>query len=280
MKYKIIAVDLDGTTLRKDGRTLSKRVEDAFTKAREMGIEIVLNTGRPYKVLAPSLLTGAGWQHLCVLCNGGEIRNLQNGELLDKRYMKGQDLVQFVELAKKWGIPAELMLPEKIYLTREDWDKVNAYGGPELGHHIHYALKERGEAVDSLLKLCQEPDAAFVKALYPLIDDEVREQVEEGLKAMDLSFAWAGRKSIEVTHKEANKAKGLERVCSLLHVPMNQVMAIGDSGNDIPMLKSAGMGIAMGNAPSEVKAAADAVTATNEEDGVALAIETYVLNRV
>lgn len=278
MDYKMIAVDLDGTALRKDGRTLSERVERSFYRAYEKGIEIVLATGRLYGVLAPSLLTGASWQHLCVLCNGSEIRDLKNGRVLDHRYMKGSDLLALVEAADRIGIVAEVMTPDKIYLTQEGWERIKRYGPPDLNHHIKYALEERARPVNNLFEFCRNTEEDFVKAIYQLVDDKVRKAAEDVLESMPLSYFWSGEKSIEVTHPEASKAKGLRRVCTILGISMDQVVAIGDSGNDIPMLLDAGLGIAMSSASEEVKEAADVVTASNEEDGVALAIEKYVLH--
>ena len=98
-------------------------------------------------------------------------------------------------------------------------------------------------------------------------------------QALPLSCVWSSPRSMEVTDREATKARGLERVCRLLGVDMGQVMAIGDSGNDISSLRAAGLGVAMGNAPEEVLAAADAVTGTNVQDGAAQAIERYILGR-
>ena len=83
---------------------------------------------------------------------------------------------------------------------------------------------------------------------------------------------------MEITHPEARKGTALEALCSLLDIPVENTMALGDSGNDESMLKTAGLGIAMGNAPEFIKAAADAVTARCDQDGAAIAIERYVFN--
>ena len=95
---------------------------------------------------------------------------------------------------------------------------------------------------------------------------------------IDVSAVWASSRSMEITHAEASKGNGAAQLCRLLGIPMANVLALGDSGNDITMLKQAGLGVAMGNAPDFVKAAADAVTETNEHDGAAIAIERYALN--
>ena len=82
---------------------------------------------------------------------------------------------------------------------------------------------------------------------------------------------------MEITHTDAHKGRGLEAVCQLRNIPVECTMALGDSGNDIAMLRRAGLGVAMGNAPDFVKAAADAVAEPFDADGAAKAIEHYAL---
>ena len=82
---------------------------------------------------------------------------------------------------------------------------------------------------------------------------------------------------MEITHPDASKGKGLAALCRLLEIPPENVLALGDSGNDESMLRSAGLGVAMGNAPDFIKAAADAVTEPYDRDGAAIAIEKYCL---
>ena len=83
---------------------------------------------------------------------------------------------------------------------------------------------------------------------------------------------------MEITHPEARKGTALKALCELLGIPLENTMALGDSGNDESMLKAAGLCIAMGNAPDFIKAVADAVTERTENDGAAIAIERYALN--
>ena len=94
---------------------------------------------------------------------------------------------------------------------------------------------------------------------------------------MSFSAAWSGPHVMEVTHRDATKGKGLLSLCARLGLDRAQSFAIGDSGNDVPMLRDAGFSVAMGSAPDFVMACADAVSLPNTEDGAALAIERYVL---
>ena len=103
--------------------------------------------------------------------------------------------------------------------------------------------------------------------------------MESALKQIDVTAVWSSATSMEITHSDATKGNGLAALSRLTGIPMENIMALGDSGNDETMLRCAGLGVAMGNAPAFVKAAADVTTETNENDGAAIAIETYALNR-
>ena len=170
----------------------------------------------------------------------------------------------------------ELSAGGRLYLTGTDWERLRGIGGP-LAFHLNTILSARGRAVPDLTALCREERLCFDKVNLPYLPTERRAEVEAALSALPLSFAWSSPRSIEITHREATKAQGLLRVCSLLGVDSARTLAIGDSGNDIPMLRAAGLGVAMGNAPQEVRDAAGAVTLSNAEDGAAAAVERYVL---
>ena len=135
----------------------------------------------------------------------------------------------------------------------------------------------RGRTVSALEEVLNQPELALDKVNLPYIPEALRAEVEALLKNAPVSFAWSSPHSVEITHSQATKANGMLTACRILGVDPACTMAIGDSGNDIPMLRAAALGVAMGNATREVKDAADAVTASNMEDGAAIAIERYIL---
>ena len=146
-----------------------------------------------------------------------------------------------------------------------------------LYFHLNNILTTRGRTVSALEEVLNQPELALDKVNLPYVPQELRAEVEELLKAAPVSYAWSSPHSVEVTHSQATKANGMLAACRILGVDPARTMAIGDSGNDIPMLKAAALGVAMGTAPQEVKDAADTVTASNLEDGAAMAIERYIL---
>lgn len=275
MNFKLIAMDLDGTALQNDRISFSSRLDAALIEAHNRGIAIAPVTGRQFNILPPAILRGADWENLAVLCNGSEIRRLSDGELLYSHYITGKDLLPLVETARQLGLTIELSSGGTLYLTQDDWDSLRLLGS--LPFHVENVLTKLGSAVDDLTAFCKTTHKSFEKVNLPYIPDEIKKETEHFLSSHQFSAVWSGTNSIEITHREATKANGMLTICSLLGIEPAQTIAIGDGGNDISMLRAAGLGVAMGNAPTEVKSAAGAVTAPNFEDGAAIAIERYVL---
>ncbi len=273
MNIRLIAMDLDGTALLNDHQTFSPRLVSALEKAHERGIAIVPVTGRQYRLLPPPLQEKPVWSGLAVLCNGGQIRELENGRVLEALDIPEKSLKQLLALARRFDIPLEFSREGRLHLTRRSYDQQLPVEG--LRFHRDVILENSGVIVDSLEPLCE---GAVEKAQLPFIPSRLQQAVEEGLKTIDVSAVRSSPTSMEITHSRATKGEALERVCRLLDIPLDAVLALGDSGNDMTMLQKAGLGIAMGNAPDFVKEAADAVTGSNEEDGAAKAIEYYALN--
>ena len=227
-------------------------------------------------MLPPAVHTGADWENLCVLCNGGEVRRLHTGELLEVHYIEADTAGQIVEIAARMGLSVELSAGGLLYLTRESWDMQREHEDV-LCFHLNNILTTRGRTVSALEEVLNQPELALDKVNLPYIPETLRAEVEALLKNAPVSFAWSSPHSVEITHSQATKANGMLTACRILGVDPACTMAIGDSGNDIPMLRAAALGVAMGNATREVKDAADAVTASNMEDGAAIAIERYIL---
>ena len=273
MDIRMICMDLDGTALQSDRKTFSPRLIAALEQAHKLGIAIVPVTGRQYGLLPPAVTGHPIWEDLVVPCNGGQIRKLATGELLYRLDIRPSALRQLLELAADYDLPLEFSVDSRLHLTQHSLDLQQS--DPSLHFHLDTILPKCGKIVDSLEPICTEP---VEKVNLLCIPDSCREEIEKRLQTMEVSAVYASRTCMEITHPDANKGNGLRQLCRLLDIPMESVMALGDSGNDETMLRQAGLGVAMGNAPDFIKLAADAVTETNEHDGAAIAIERYALN--
>lgn len=275
MDIQLIAMDLDGTALQSDRKSFSPRLNAALYAAHRKGVAVVPITGRQFFILPPAVHKDVEWAGLTVLSNGGEVRRLTDGRLLSAHYLEADALRLLVNAAEGLGLPIELSSGDGLYLTRESWDSQRRTGGP-LRFHLDDVLGRFGHEVDDLRAfLAGAPSVEKVN--LPYIPDEVRAETERALSALPISWFWSAPRGVEIAHPDASKANGLLEACRLLDIDPASAMALGDSGNDIPMLRAAGLGVAMGNASPQVQAAADAVSAPFDQDGAALAIEQYVL---
>ena len=272
MEIRMICMDLDGTALQPDRMTFSPRLKAALEKAHEQGIAVTVVTGRQFGLLPPAVKNHPVWENLAVCCNGGQIRKLATGQLLDSLDIDAEALRRLLRLSEKFDLPIEFSLDSKLYLTERSMELQRH--DPGLVFHRDAILAHHGVMVDSLEPLCEKQ---VEKVNLLCIPEEKREAVLEELKGIAVSAVWSSRNCMEITHPEAHKGRGLEEACRIRNIPVEQTMALGDSGNDIAMLRRAGLGVAMGNAPEVVKAAAHVVTDRFDEDGAAKAIERWAL---
>lgn len=274
MEIRLIAMDLDGTALQKDRCSFSPKLLDALSQAHRRGIMIVPVTGRQFGLLPPVLQQRHEWMNYAILCNGGQIRKF-TGELLYGLHLDSRALGQLLDVAAELDLPIEFSVDSRLYLTRDSYDK--QLSRPELTFHRDTILAHHGEIVPTLTPFCGK---TIEKVNLLCISPEIRDVVAERLEKIAVSAVWASATSMEITHPEATKGKTLQILCDRLQIPMETVMALGDSGNDITMLRQAGLGIAMGNAPDFVKGAADVCTDPYDQDGAANAIKQYALESV
>ena len=272
MDIQLICMDLDGTALSSDRKTFSPRLMAALEVAHQKGIAIVPVTGRQFGLLPPAVTGHPVWENLVVTCNGGGIYRLGTGECLLSRHISKDALEQLLDIAEKFRIPLEFSVDSRLHLTKESYDAQLPH--ENLRFHVHTILAQSGVIVDSLRPLCGK---AVEKAQLPWIPPEIGKAVEAALQDVAVSAVWSSASSMEITHPDANKGMALASLCRLLNIPPENTMALGDSGNDEGMLRAAGLGVAMGNAPEFIKIASDAVTETNANDGAAIAIERFCL---
>ena len=274
MDIRMIAMDLDGTALQKDRCCFSPRLNAALEEAHRQGIEIAVITGRQWSMLPPAVQNHPVWENLVVLCNGAQIRRMATGEVLYAKNISRQALEQLLELSRALEIPIEFSVDSVLYLTEESLNQ--QLDLPHLDFHINTILKNHGKVLPSLEPLLE---LAVEKANLPHIPSHLHKRAEELLREIPASAVWSSPNSIEITHPEAQKGIALDALCDLLQISVENTLALGDSGNDESMLKKAGIGVAMGNAPDFIKVIADAVSETNDHDGAAIAIERWALNK-
>lgn len=278
MDIRLLAMDLDGTSLQEDHLSFTPRLRQALLEAHQQGVIIVPNTGRQHNFLPPAVKTGSPWENLCVLCNGGEIRRIATGELLKSHYIPSDLAAEVVKLAQKYDVAVELSIQGHLHMSRDSRQKEEKLRHM-LAFHLDHILPTYGVIVDNLSHTLASPETHIEKINLVLPTDFSDQALTADLSRLPLSPCHSGPFTIEVTHQEATKGNGLLDVCTLLDIDPAQAMAIGDNGNDVSMLQAAGFSVAMGNAEPHIQAAAKAVTLPFDQDGAALAVERYILHK-
>ena len=275
-KIKMIAMDLDGTTLQDDHETFTPRLIEALTKAHEMGVLIVPATGRPYKSIPPAVQNHPVWEGYGIFANGEEIRDMRTGEKLQELLVDPEIAGTLLDMAEKYDFGIEFYINGNIYLSQSTYDKES---------NTEDLLIHQSEVVDKI-GIITEDMRGLLNGLEGLeriqmlcIPEKIRADIFEKLKPMHISVlsSWMGSEHMEVTHFDAHKGKAVETLCGILGIDIKEVMGMGDEGNDVSLIEMTGLGVAMANGPENVQKAADFVAPANIEDGAAIAIEKYIL---
>lgn len=263
----LIALDIDGTLLRTDKR-MSKRVLHAVHQARDKGVRVVLATARPPRSVR-EIYQYLGLDTPQINYNGALIHDPVRKRHLHHKPLSAELAMKVVKLARKI-FPATVVSVE--ILDRWYTDHVDETLPTETSRAFAPDFVGPLEAflhvpVTKLMLL------APAKEMAP-----IREEVERKFEGR-VGIAVSDPHLLQVIHPEADKAHGLAWIAQKFNIPARRVMAIGDAPNDVGMLTWAGLGVAVGNAWPAARRVADVVVPGNDEDGVAHAIEQFVLYR-
>lgn len=263
-KIKLIAIDMDDTLL-DPAQQVTERTKEAIRRAMEAGVAVTIATGRMFQSTLPfARELGIGLP--LITYNGALIRHGISGATLFHRPIAAELAQGVAELFLQRGWYLQKYVDDRLYVSEldenarfyADYARVEAFA---LGNEFYRMT----EAPTKLLSM-GDPDEL----------NEIRLAVS-ALYGDRLYLASSKKRYLEMVDARVNKGEALAFLAEMLGVVQDEVMAIGDSMNDVDMIEYAGCGVAMGNANAAVREAADHITATNAEDGVAAAIEKYVL---
>lgn len=274
-KIKMIAADLDGTLL-KDDKTIDPYTLEIISKVVEKDVTFVIATGRPYNGVPEELLGIKGIRY-AMTSNGARVVDIHTGESVIQKLLPKEKGLKALEIGSKYDTLQEIYYSGQGYADKDKLNNVKKYHkNPNMWE---YFLRTRKQ-VDSVMDMAHETDQDMDKMqmLFPYDDERAKAWEEirkiEGINAVD-SIGY----NIEVTSKEAHKGAALLELADMLNIKSDEIMAFGDGDNDASMIKSAGFGVAMGNAGEKARAAADYITDSNDNNGVANAINKFVLMR-
>jgi Cof subfamily protein (haloacid dehalogenase superfamily) len=271
MKYHLLAVDLDDTLLNSNS-AISTRNKEAIRRAVEMGVKFMIVTGRMFKT-SVGYLGELGFEEDCPLINyhGALVKKARSKETLLHRPIPNQIAIAVLEQVEKTDYHISVFLEDQLYIGEENEQSryYQSFTGIEL------------QPVGSLSAFLQNNGSCPTK-MSIIRRDGTLEDIEQKLRADfydQLAILQSRPFFLEITDRLATKGQALSWFIEQKGIRPDQVIAIGDGPNDIDMLSFAGLGVAVANARPEVKAVADLVTVSNEDDGVAEIIERYILEQ-
>ena len=265
--YKLIAIDMDGTLLRKD-KTISDKTKEAIKKAIEKGVKIVLASGRPLVGLERYLeeLNIGSNEDYVLSFNGSVVQNVGTREIISKSILTGKDFKELYKVAQTLGVNIHAFTARGLVAPRmSEYTKVEC----DI-NHITAEIMDINELDD------QED---VIKVMFVDPQDVIDEVIKKVPQAINEKYTVVRSAPffLEFLSKKSSKGTAIKALATYLDIQKEEVICIGDAGNDLDMIEYAGLGVAMGNAFEEVKEAANYITLSNEEDGVAHVIEKFII---
>ncbi len=270
--FDLVAIDIDGTLVDSQN-SLSSAVAPLIREVQARGIGVTLVSGRPKLKMMP-LMKELGLTLPYIGSGGAYVADPSDNAVIYDSALVQAEVVEIVELAHAAKAPIIAQVPDHLYYEGNvealeqliAISKINITGVTDSEVEIIQ--------VDDILQSCAEPTKITICG-----DPAGLLQIEEKLRLRNppLYLTYSAPTYLEITRSGVNKGEALKLLASRLAIPLERILAIGDSRNDISMFEVAGMAVAMGNATVEVKAAADLIVPSNDEDGVAWALRKLVL---
>lgn len=265
----MIALDIDGTILTKQ-KTLTNRTRKAIETAIAQNIAVALVTGRPLQGV-PECLTAIRGLRYVITSNGAVTTDLTDWKILRLATLDSGTALDILEIPRKLDLVYTAFIDGIGYVEMEPFDRhIRMFQGTPIETYIR---KSRRITFDLDAQIRSSENG--VENIWFIAHDLNERDVLNGRirERWNVRTVMTGRTDIEIGSAEADKGQAVTALASVLKIGREQVLAIGDSGNDLGMLRSAGISVAMGNADEEVKEIADIVTAGNDEDGAAIILE-------
>lgn len=273
-RIRMIGLDLDGTLLteKKELTEYSRRI---LEKAIGQGVEIVVATGRPITGVPKVMMEFPGIRY-AITSNGGRVVDIRDGRVVYDNPLSYETGAALLAVCDDYDTFREIYFDGQGYAQTDEMLQVERFvTNPAVAHYIRTTRVEVPDLWNKMREMKGHP-LDKVHAMFTDLDEREEARLRM-LQIGELEITGSRDQNLEINAPGVDKGEGLLRLGTLLGIQREEIMACGDGGNDLAMIQKAGLGVAMANATEEVKAAADYVTCSNEEDGVAKAIERFVL---
>lgn len=273
MSIKLVALDLDRTTLNAQGK-LSDANREAILKAMDNGVHICIASGRAFDTLPADVINVPGIEY-AITSNGAAVYRIRDKQCLRSYLLTSEAVRQILDLTQDEPVAYEAFIRGKAYAGADYVNDPVAYGATEQAIPYIQATREPVEDIRQfILEHNHELDSLDIvvgdEARKKKLMNQMREQVN------DVYLTSSVKQLIEVSYKDAGKKSGVKFLAEQLGINREEIAAFGDADNDMDMIEYAGVGIAMENATTHLKIASDHVTLSHDQDGVAFAMHEYL----
>lgn len=269
---RILGLDLDGTVF-DDEKRISPRTMAAMRAAIAKGVTVLPATGRPVSGVPKEFLQLEGVRY-ALTSNGATVTELATGRRVVELTFDAGTALRVYDIVRRFDSALSIFIDGESYASADNMDKMLEFSPPELRPY----LRDSRIPVEDMPALLRQHAHGIEKFSILYRDYPTRDAARAAvLASCDVEATASLGANLELNAPGVTKGRALLALADVLGCTREQVMACGDSDNDLAMIRMAGLGVAMANAEPDVLAAADAVTGDNNHDGVAQAIETYIL---
>lgn len=275
MSVKLIGLDLDKTTLNSQ-RKITDRTRKALEEAAEKGIHVVIATGRSFYSMPQDVYSVKGLE-FSVNSNGAEIRELKNKNVIYRNCISPEAIDQIHKFLSSKDYLIEVFTDGRAYIEKKEYEDIRDYKRPFRARD--YVVETRNP-VENLMDFMYEHRERIENINIFFGSDQDKNEAFEDMQILEnVTLTSSMPDNLEIGGKTTSKASALDFLAQKYNILPEEVMCCGDSLNDSAMLEYAGYKVAMGNACEEIKAIANYHTDSNDEDGVAKAIEHLALGK-
>ena len=273
---RMIALDLDGTTLTRGH--ITPRTRRALEAAIRKGVHVVIATGRVFSALPDDVFQIQGLEYV-ITSNGAMITDLCLQDVIYENCISAEAIKNVAALLRtNPQIPVEVFTDGMAYIGRDVYEELVNHGPKSRYMSRSYIMRTR-TPVDNIIEFLEEHGSRIENINLHFAEKEEKERLRGELNAVpDITLTSSMKHNLEVGGATTSKASGLAALSELTDIGLGEMMACGDSPNDMAMLSEVGFAVAMRNGEPEVLALADFVAPSNEEEGVAYAVERFVLD--
>lgn len=271
MTYQLLATDIDGTLLN-DKKEIPVENINAINHALDIGKTVVISSGRCVDECRDLFRAFSKMQY--AICESGAyIYDIQNDQCIYSKPIDTAAVETILNYIRTKDVMIQAMGKKHMAVSRENLTNIKHFRIEQYQKHF----ADYGTIVDDIFEYCRENNWYAEKICLYHADVAEREITKKQIESLPVTLAYAEETSLEVSPIGIDKGMGLQLLCEYLGIPLEQTIAVGDSYNDLEILKKCGLSIAVANAREEVKEICDVTVADNNHAGVKEAIETYLL---